>query len=87
VPSVRWGIELDIHPEHRSFEGHAADAARRRDMHQLGWQIETVTEQDMRDPGQLAEELARLYRIRARTQADPARVFPLGHPRRKHSGG
>ena len=28
--SAQWGVELDIHPEHRSLEGHAADAERRR---------------------------------------------------------
>lgn len=30
VRSAQWGVELDIHPEHRSLEGHAADAERRR---------------------------------------------------------
>ena len=25
VPRVRWGVELDIHPEHRSLEGHGGD--------------------------------------------------------------
>ncbi len=33
VPAIRWGVELDIHPEHRTFDGHARDARRRRDMH------------------------------------------------------
>ena len=28
VPAIRWGIELDIHPEHRTFEGHANGARR-----------------------------------------------------------
>ena len=64
VPAVRWGVELDIHPEHRSFEGHAAEAGRRRGMHRLAWQIETVSEHDMRDPGRIADELAGLYRLR-----------------------
>ena len=47
VPSIRWGIELDIHPEHRTFDGHARDARRRRDLALVAWQIETVTELDM----------------------------------------
>ena len=64
VPAVRWGVELDIHPEHRSIEGHAADAGRRRDMHRLAWQVETVTEHDMRNPERLADDLADLYRRR-----------------------
>jgi hypothetical protein len=66
VPDVRWGVELDIHPEHRSIEGHAADAGRRRDMHRDGWQIEVVTEQDMLRLDALASDLAALYVLRRR---------------------
>ena len=70
VPAARWGIELDIHPEHRSLDGHAADAARRRDMHHIGWQIETVAEADMQDPERLADDLVGLYLIRRRQLLD-----------------
>jgi hypothetical protein len=66
VPEVRWGVELDIHPEHRSLEGHAADAARRREMHRLAWQVETVSEHDMDDPARVARDLAGLYQLRRR---------------------
>jgi hypothetical protein len=69
VPQVRWGIELDIHPEHRSIEGHASDAQRRREMHRLAWQVETVAEHDMAEPEHLARELAALYRMRCRQLA------------------
>ena len=69
VPAVRWGIELDIHPEHRSVEGHAADAERRRTAHRAGWQIETVSERDARDVERLAAELATLYLLRCRALA------------------
>lgn len=72
VPEFRWGVELDIHPEHRSYEGHAADAERRREMHRLAWQVETVSEHDMRDPDALASDLARLFRLR--------RASLLAHP-------
>jgi hypothetical protein len=64
VPAVRWGIELDIHPEHRTFEGQANDARRVRDLHVLEWQVEPVTESDMEDLDRLADELVRLYRTR-----------------------
>jgi hypothetical protein len=64
VPSVRWGIELDIHPEHRTFEGQASDARRVRDLHLQEWQIEPVTESDMQNIKALADELASLYRAR-----------------------
>jgi hypothetical protein len=66
VPSVRWGIELDIHPEHRTFEGHANDSRRTRDLHRLEWQIEPVTEHDMEHLETLADELTVLYRARCR---------------------
>lgn len=66
VPAVRWGIELDIHPEHRTFEGQANDAIRIRDLHQQHWQIEPVTERDMEDPAALADELVALYENRRR---------------------
>ena len=70
VPAARWGIELDIHPEHRSLDGHAADAPRRRDLHLIGWQIETVAEADMQDPERLADDLVGLYLIRRRQLLD-----------------
>lgn len=64
VPSIRWGIELDIHPEHRSVEGHANDARRYRSLHFIEWQIEPVTEVDMSDVDAVSDELATLYRAR-----------------------
>ena len=70
VPALQWGVELDIHPEHRTVEGQATDALRRRDMHLMGWQIETVTELDMEDPEALADALVALYRRRRRHVAD-----------------
>jgi len=66
VPEVRWGVELDIHPEHRTLDGRANDARRERDLHLLAWQIEPVTEQDLLDLPALADELALLYQSRRR---------------------
>lgn len=66
VSSVRWGIELDIHPEHRTYEGQANDARRTRDLHQSSWQIEPVTEADLDDIEGLCDELVQLYRRRCR---------------------
>jgi hypothetical protein len=65
VPAVRWGIELDVHPEHRSVDGHHRDARRVRSLHVSGWQIEPVTELDLVAVEPLAAELASLYRDRA----------------------
>ena len=66
VSCVRWGVELDIHPEHRTYEGQAADARRTRDLHQSSWQIEPVTEADLDDIDALCDELVQLYRRRCR---------------------
>jgi hypothetical protein len=69
VPAVRWGVELDIHPEHRSVEGHSGDARRYRDLHRVDWQIEPVSEADMADVTRLADELTILYQARCRQVA------------------
>lgn len=66
VPDVRWGIELDIHPEHETFDGRGRDARRVRDLHGADWQIEPVVAADMDDPPALADELAACYRRRCR---------------------
>lgn len=67
VPAVRWAVELDIHPEHRSVEGAHRDARRTRSMHRGDWQREPVTELDMVDVEGLADELAALYFERCRS--------------------
>jgi Transcriptional regulator, AbiEi antitoxin len=66
VPEVRWGIELDIHPEHRTVEGHANTASRTRDLHLLDWQIEPVSELDMENVAAIADELTQQYWVRRR---------------------
>jgi hypothetical protein len=66
VSALKWGVELDIHPEHRSFEGHTGDARRYRGLHGVDWQVEPVSEGDMADVNALADELADLYFARRR---------------------
>lgn len=66
VPGVRWGVELDLHPEHRTLEGHRADAARRRATNDRDWQVELVTELDMARSDGIADQLAVSYSRRAR---------------------
>lgn len=74
VPLARWGVELDIHPEHRTLDGHAHDTRRYRDLHLIDWQIEPVSEEDMRHLDALADQLARLYATRRRQIAAVPRV-------------
>ncbi len=66
VSAVKWGVELDIHPEHRSLEGHAGDTRRYRGLHLVEWQIEPVSEADMEDVEMLVTELSSLYHARCR---------------------
>lgn len=66
VPAARWGVEIDIHPEHRSVDGHHRGVGRVRSLHVASWQIEPVSELDMGALDRLADELAGLYRARAR---------------------
>lgn len=73
VPAVRWGVELDIHPEHRSLDGHDHDVRRYCSLHLVDWQVEPVSELDMERPARVADELAGLYRRRCRQLAlDPS---------------
>jgi hypothetical protein len=82
VPAVRWGVELDIHPEHRSVDGHQRDSRRVRSLHVVDWQIEPVSELDMRDVESLAAELSELYHDRVRaiggSNAPTGAVQPSG---------
>jgi hypothetical protein len=64
VPAVRWGIEIDIHPDHLLLDGTAKDKRRDRQCHRIGWEIERVTEIDMLDVDGLVDELEQLYTAR-----------------------
>ena len=64
VPSVRWGVEIDVHPDHLLLHGTSRDKRRDRRCHQVGWQVERVTELDLFDIDAICDELADLYRAR-----------------------
>ena len=64
VPAARWGIELDIHPDHLLLDGTSKDKRRDRKCHRIGWQIERVTEIDLLDFDGLIDELVALYMAR-----------------------
>ncbi len=64
VPAARWGVELDIHPDHLLLDGTAKDKRRDRKCHRIGWQIERVTEIDLLDFDGLIDELVALYMAR-----------------------
>jgi hypothetical protein len=64
VPSVRWAVEVDVHPDHLLVDGTTKDKQRDRWCHRIDWQVERVTELDLIDVEALCDELADLYRAR-----------------------
>lgn len=64
VPSVRWAVEIDVHPEHSQPAGIVSDKQRDRQLHLVDWQVERVTDADFADFERLLDELAALYRAR-----------------------
>ncbi|MEQ1704135.1 MAG: hypothetical protein ABMA25_28845 [Ilumatobacteraceae bacterium] len=64
VPDVRWGVEVDLHPDHLLLDGTTRDKRRDRQCHLIDWQIERVTEIDLIDLDGLCDELALLYHTR-----------------------
>jgi hypothetical protein len=64
VPSVRWAVEVDVHPDHLLVDGTTKDKQRDRWCHRIDWQVERVTELDLIDVEVLCDELADLYRAR-----------------------
>jgi very-short-patch-repair endonuclease len=69
VPAIRWGIEIDVHPDHLLVQGTTKDKRRDRQCHLIGWQIERLTELDLLDVENAADELEALYRARRRAVA------------------
>ncbi len=64
VPSVRWAVEIDVHPDHLLLDGTTKDKRRDRWCHRIDWQVERVTELDLLDVEALCDELAELYHAR-----------------------
>ncbi len=64
VPEIRWGIEIDVHPDHLLLQGTTSDKRRDRQCHLIGWQVDRVTQLDLADLDTLVTELTELYRVR-----------------------
>jgi very-short-patch-repair endonuclease len=44
IPHLRWALEVDVHPEHRTIEGQGGDHRRDRAARTVGYEIERVGE-------------------------------------------
>ena len=64
VPHLRWGIEIDVHPDHLFLEGSTKDKRRDRQCHLIGWQVDRATELDFLDLPAFVDELVDLYEAR-----------------------
>lgn len=66
---MKWGVEIDIHPDHLLLDGTSRDKRRDRDCHRVGWQVERVTELDLIDLAGICDDLAELYQTRVQLLA------------------
>lgn len=64
VPDVRWGLEVDVHPDHFLRDGNGADRQRDRQCRMIGWQVDRVTSIDLLDIDAVIDELVELHRLR-----------------------
>lgn len=69
VPSLRWAVEVDVHPDHLHLEGATGDKRRDRQLHFVDWQVERVTALDMLDVPAVLDELVDLFHQRSRRAA------------------
>ena len=65
VPDVRWGVEVDAHPDHFLRQG-TADRQRDRQCHQIGWQVEHATALELLDFDTLIDDLVAGYHARVK---------------------
>jgi hypothetical protein len=74
VPSMRWAVEVDVHPHHLGLVGTSLDKQRDRQLHLIDWQVERVTALDFIDLEGTLGELCRLFARRcAALGARPSR--------------
>jgi len=59
-PNVRWAVEIDLHPEHRTLEGRASDILRDDGADALGWRVRRVSELEL-TPGRFAATIDALH--------------------------
>lgn len=48
IPPLRWALEVDVHPEHRTIEGDAKDNVRDDAAERIDWFVKRVSEGELR---------------------------------------
>jgi very-short-patch-repair endonuclease len=49
IPDIRWALEVDVHPEHRTVEGVARDNQRDDAADSIGWFVKRIAEAQLTD--------------------------------------
>lgn len=66
IPSIRWALEIDVHPSHHDHAGVLRDKRRDRAASRAGWQVSRVGEPDLRAHFQrTVDELVAIARQRS----------------------
>lgn len=47
IPAIRWVLEVDVHPEHRTVDGQGGDHRRDRRSRRAGWVVDRVGEVEL----------------------------------------
>jgi hypothetical protein len=69
VPTVRWAVEVDLHPSHFGVLGTSRDTERDRQCHLIDWQVDRVSPLDYVRFAQTVDELEQLYVTRCEALA------------------
>ena len=77
IPPLRWALEVDLHPEHRTPEGRARDSLRDVAAEGLGWRVRRVGEVEL-DRRRLPTTIAALVTEIERRRADVAALVGAG---------
>lgn len=82
VPAVRWAVEVDLHPEHRTLEGRASDLRRDDGAEAIDWRVRRVCELELQ-PARFASTVdALIAALRRRRDELTSRAEPQARPPR-----
>lgn len=86
IPSIRWVLEVDVHPEHRTIEGSGRNRARVRMGKRAGWEIEQVGEAELTTAFDATIDDLVEATHRRRADVETLRAAGLWHPGERRAG-